>query len=150
MGFSRVEVVIRMVGLRFPGWMRETVILEREASRVYIGSDVEALKVMISRPTVRSSLFTRYDGSKTHLGQTNQLSSRTYVSATPSDAVCPLAMSHRSRSCSGLESVDFSSAVSADRNGDSLTFAAFIFSFSALMYAELGRSFGCCRYEGGR
>ena len=33
-GFSRVEVVIRMVGLRFPGWMRETVILEWEASRV--------------------------------------------------------------------------------------------------------------------
>ena len=33
-GFSRVEVVIRMVGLRFPGWMRETVMLEWEASRV--------------------------------------------------------------------------------------------------------------------
>lgn len=33
-GFSRVEVVIWMVGLRLPGWVRETVKLEWEASRV--------------------------------------------------------------------------------------------------------------------
>lgn len=33
-GFSRVDVVIWMVGLRFPGWMREMVMLEWEASRV--------------------------------------------------------------------------------------------------------------------
>ena len=33
-GFSSVEVVIWMVGLRFPGWIRERVMLEWEASRV--------------------------------------------------------------------------------------------------------------------
>lgn len=58
-GFSSVEVVVCMVGLRFPGWVRDIVMLEWEASSIYIGSEVDALKVIISRPTVKSSLIAR-------------------------------------------------------------------------------------------
>lgn len=58
-GFSSVEVVVWRVGLRFPGWVREMVILVLEASRVKVGSQVDALKVIISWPTVKSSLIAR-------------------------------------------------------------------------------------------
>ena len=81
---------------------------------------------------------------------TYQLSSKTYVSTTSSEAVCPLAMSQRSRSCSELETAIWFSALSADRNGDSLISVAFNLPFSNCRYAELGRLFICCEYEGGR